>query len=331
MDSYLKYLVEWAETHKEPEFAGMSPASYDEWHENEYQEGLDKEFDLPDPSIDVSEMNLYGYMWDGMLPLQQVRALELWDADHTIHLIYPDNTEAIVFEREEILQHDGLYGIECQEWEARLDFEALADSARNSEGSREAELLYNSGNRFGIYQIPSGIDEARNFRFASMRELEAHGLSVDRANYELVYTAPFTDGMAYFQNANSIVNEIYENFNSDYPADYKGRSVSVSDVIVLKHEGSISSHFVDSAGFVELPAFLGEETPSAITIDTSVQDKEADNPVGSSQVGISSKDERPAVPYAKKSLAERLAEGRQKSEQQEQNGGNKAKNREHGE
>ena len=56
-----------------------------------------------------------------------------------------------------------------------------------------------------------------------------------------------------------ILDNIYAAFNGEHPSDYTGRSVSVSDVIVLKYNGEVSSHFVDSEGFVELDAFLGEE------------------------------------------------------------------------
>jgi hypothetical protein len=130
----------------------------------------------------------------------------------------------------------------------------------NAEGSREAGLLYGDGNRFGIYQIPAGTDEARDFRFAPMRELEAYGLSVDSANYKLVYTAPFSERIEFLADRYPVLNKIYQDFNVNQPADYAARSVSVSDVIVLKYNGDISSHFVDSAGFVELTGFLAEES-----------------------------------------------------------------------
>jgi len=284
---------------------------------------------MPDPSIGISEMNLYGYSnSDVMLPLAMDRAIEIFDDDHTIYLLHPDDSESMAFDRDEILSHDGLYGIERQEWEARLDFEALAESARNSEGSCEAKLLYSSGDRFGICQIPSGIDEARNSRFASMRELEAHGLSVDRANYELVYTAPFSEKMEALANRDATLNEIYAKFNAEYPADYNGRSVSISDVIVLNLNGEASSHFVDSVDFVALDGFLGEETHRAAVVEMPAQDKESDKSDTYSQVGNSLNDKPPAAPKTKPTLAERLAEGRRKSEQHGQNGDNKAKKRE---
>jgi hypothetical protein len=92
-----------------------------------------------------------------------------------------------------------------------------------------------------------------------MRELEAHGLTVNRDNYELVYAAPLTDRVEFLRDKNAALNRIYETFNIDHPADYTGRSMSVGDVVLLRCNGDITAHFVDSAGFVELPSFTGNE------------------------------------------------------------------------
>jgi hypothetical protein len=93
-----------------------------------------------------------------------------------------------------------------------------------------------------------------------MRELYAHGLSVERANYQLVYATPFSERIEFLSDRNRVLDRIYQEFNGSQPSDYTARAVSVSDVIVLKYGSDISSHFVDSAGFVELTGFLGEES-----------------------------------------------------------------------
>jgi hypothetical protein len=220
------------------------------------------EIDLsqPDPSIGLSEMNLYGYAGQEMLPLLQGRAVELFDTDHAIYLLYTDDTEAMALDRDEILNHDGLCGIERADWEKSPVYAAQMAIAANVGGKREADLLYGDGNRFGIYQIKDGIEAARDFRFAPMRELEAHGLSVDSANYELVYTAPFSERIEFLSDRYPVLNRLYEQFNVNQPVDFTGRSLSVSDVVVLKYNGDTSSHFVDSAGFIEIDGFLAEES-----------------------------------------------------------------------
>jgi hypothetical protein len=94
-----------------------------------------------------------------------------------------------------------------------------------------------------------------------MKELEAHGLTPDRANYELVYTA-----LLNIHDRQTNLHKIFAGFqaeNAERPADYAARSVSVSDVIVLQWRGEVSAHFVDSVGFKELANFTGEERPQS--------------------------------------------------------------------
>lgn len=227
---------------------------------------------MPDPTIGLSEMNLYGYSYDGMLPLTAERALELFDANNTVYLLYSENTEAMALERGDIERHDGIFGIERGDWEISPVRAARMALVANAEGSREADLLYGNQSKFGIYQIKDGIDEARDFRFTPMRELEAHGLSVDRVNYELVYT-----GNLDFLDTLTNLNKIYQDFNINHPADYAARSVSVSDVIVLQVRGEVSAHFVDSVGFKELPSFTGNEREQ-----TPIQAAETHSQLGNS-------------------------------------------------
>jgi hypothetical protein len=317
---------------------------------------------LPDPTITISDMNNHGYEWEGMLPLTQIRAVELFDSDHCIYLLYQDNSEAMALDRDEIRYHDGIFGIERADWERSPVRAAQLAVAANIQGNREAELLHDTGNRFGIYQISDGIDEARNFRFASMRELETHGLTVDRANYDLVYTAPFTERVEFLSDRYPVLNNIYSTFNSEHPADYTGRSVSVSDVIVLRYNGDMSTHFVDSAGFVELDnyAFFGEEPVKPQTVETSapaiqpalsqvetssgehtvasVAELEADVKAGkvislSDLTKAVQAERKPefnnnSAPKTKPNLMERLEQGKQKASQHGQPDTNKNKHRE---
>ena len=103
---------------------------------------------------------------------------------------------------------------------------------------------------FSIYQIKGG-DETRDFRFEPYDRLQAAGNVVDRANYELVYSAPLAPETS--------LEDIYTRFNIDHPKDFKGHSLSVSDVVVLHQDGQDAAHFVDSVGFREVPEFLQEQ------------------------------------------------------------------------
>ena len=100
---------------------------------------------------------------------------------------------------------------------------------------------------FSIYQLKRG-DETRDLRFEPYDRLTATGHAVDPANYDLIYTAPLTRDMT--------LEQIYERFNIDHPADFKGHSLSVSDVVVLHQNGQNTAHYVDSIGYRQTPEFL---------------------------------------------------------------------------
>ena len=103
---------------------------------------------------------------------------------------------------------------------------------------------------FSIYQLKQG-DETRDFRFEPYDRLQAAGNAVDKANYELVYSAELTPGTS--------LEDIYTRFNIDHPKDFKGHSLSVSDVVVLHQNGQDTAHYVDSFGYKNVPEFLQEQ------------------------------------------------------------------------
>ena len=100
---------------------------------------------------------------------------------------------------------------------------------------------------FSIYQIKGG-DETRDLRFEPYDRLIAAGHRVDVKNYTLVYSAPLTPGMS--------LEDIYTRFNIDHPKDFKGHSLSVSDVVVFHQNGQDTAHYVDSLGYKDVPEFL---------------------------------------------------------------------------
>mgnify|MGYP001466489164 FL=1 len=105
---------------------------------------------------------------------------------------------------------------------------------------------------FSIYQLKDG-EGTRDFRFEPYDRLQAAGLAVERGNYELIYTAPLAAGTS--------LDDIFTRFNIDHPKDFKGHSLSVSDVVVLHQNGQDAAHYVDRAGYKEVPEFLQEKQP----------------------------------------------------------------------
>ena len=114
---------------------------------------------------------------------------------------------------------------------------------------KEQKLLSGSEKQFGIYQI-TARDPEHDYRFMNLDFVKRHGMEVNRADYELVYTEPLTE--------KDTLEAIYERFNIQRPADFTGHSLSVSDVVVINDGESIKACYVDSIGFAELPDFFKE-------------------------------------------------------------------------
>ena len=139
---------------------------------------------------------------------------------------------------------------------------------------------------FSIYQIKGG-DETRDFRFEPYDRLQAAGNVVDRANYELVYSAPLAPETS--------LEDIYTRFNIDHPKDFKGHSLSVSDVVVLHQDGQDAAHFVDSIGFREVPEFLQEQ--KQLTPDDLETGETVKTPRGTFHVTAMSREQIEAAGY----------------------------------
>lgn len=254
------------------------------------QEPQQSEIPAPDPTITVKEMQEYGYSWEGMLPLQQEAALRLFTKDEVeIYRIYEDGTEGAVTSVEDLQQHaeqGGLFGIEKNTWEALYEYNAMTEQLRASEPSKEARLLYGKEDGYGIYQL-SGGEATRALRFEPYDRLQAAGLSVDRANYTLVYTAPLEAGMT--------LDNIFEKFNTDHPADFKGHSLSVSDVIVLHQKGENTAHYVDRVGYTHVTEFL--QPQEALSPDRAMTGERISTPRGSFHVTSLNEEQMRAAGY----------------------------------
>ena len=220
------------------------------------------ELPLPDSTISIKEMQEYGYSWDGMLPLGQEAAERLFtQEDIEVFRIYEDNTESAVADISDLWEHadkGGMFGIEKSAWEALYEYNTMKQELRESEPAKEAMLLYGKEDSYGIYQL-ARKEETMDLRFEPFDRLQATGHTVDRANYELVYTAPLTKDMT--------LGGIWEKFNIDHPADFKGHSLSVSDIVVLHQNGENTAHYVDSIGFQQVPEFLQEQAQQTPVFD----------------------------------------------------------------
>lgn len=121
--------------------------------------------------------------------------------------------------------------------------------ARADDLMRRIENYKELNNTFSIYQLKGG-EETRPYRFEPLDRLGMAGLSVNKGNYDLVYTAPLSDI--------DTLEDIYRRFNNDHPKDFTGHSLSVSDVVILRHGDRQTAHYCDSYGFREVPQFIQE-------------------------------------------------------------------------
>lgn len=233
---------------------------------------------LPDPMIGLSEMREYGYTWNEMLPLTQEKALELFDHDLPVYLLHNDGSETTVEDRKQITEHEGIFGIEKGDWENERKLRSMQAELSDNEINKEAKLLYGSSDKYGIYQLKHN-PELDHLRFEGTESLKRMGITKDNfdaikpENYELIYVGNLSELQE--QTEGEMLEAIYEKFNIDHPEDYRGHSLSVSDIVVLHQNGKNSAHFVDSFGFTGLSDFMqtleGVKEQEA-EIDTSGQD-----------------------------------------------------------
>lgn len=228
---------------------------------------------LPDSMVGISEMQEYGYTWNEMLPLTQERALELFDHDLPVYLLHTDGSETTVSDRKQIIEHDGICGIEKGDWQNERKLLMMQEKLTESNSNREAQLLYGNTDKYGIYQLKDN-PELDKFRFEGTESLKRMGITKDNfdavlpENYKLVYLGELSELQG--QTQSETLEAIYTKFNIDHPADYKAHSLSVSDIVVLHENGENTAHFVDSFGFTELPKFM-------LTLEGKENEIETDN------------------------------------------------------
>ena len=203
---------------------------------------LEQAVPMPDPTLTVDDMRSYGYLDSDMLPLSKDRAVELLEHDITVYMLYPDNAEEMVFEAEDIIKHDGMFGVTRPDWDAVKGHIPPRDV--------EQRFLNSPTDSMAIYQLRR--DAPVELRFANLGSLAAPPAP---ANYEAVYTREVYPD----DDTGRILENFYYIFNDERPGDFVGHSLSVSDIVALKQDGKVSYHYCDSMGFQELPAFQKPE------------------------------------------------------------------------
>ena len=171
--------------------------------------------------------------------------------------------------------------------EAELEQEAAA-AGLTVEESVASDYEAAAQPNFSIYQVPPG-PEGRDFRYRSYEDLQADGLSVDRKNYQLVYTAPL--------DKDTTLDEIYRRFNIEHPADYKGHSLSTGDIVVFRQDGKQTAYYVDEgADYRQVPEFFAQPEKQ-LTPDECMTGEQIQTPRGRFYLTDRSREQMEAAGY----------------------------------
>ena len=218
----------------------------------EAQEQALDEYPMPDEQVSTPDMQEYGYSYDGMFPVTRERALELDATGLTVYVLHEDNTESMVFDPQEIMDHGGLFGVDHEEWEKSPQFHEKVMERQEHQQEREQAFLSQNRGCFAIYQVSR--DDPQNVRFMNLDWLKSHDISIDRSNYDLIYTAPLRESGTVPEQ----LEKLYQQFNLEKPVDFHSPSMSVSDIVAIRQDGKVSCHYCDSVGFTQIPGFLPE-------------------------------------------------------------------------
>ena len=209
------------------------------------------EYPMPDPTLTQDDLEKCGYLDGDLLPLSKERAYELMERDLTVYIIQEGENPAMAFDTADLDAHDGIFAVTREEWEESPAFDAQVKERMDHQQEREQALLDHKGDCFAIYQVKH-TDELRDIRYEGLEWIKSIGQTVQRDNYDLVYTAPLAPG----DLKGSVLDNLEYRFNNEHPTDYRHPSMSVSDIVAIKRDGKVSCHYCDSFGFAEVPGFL---------------------------------------------------------------------------
>ena len=214
------------------------------------EQALD-EYPMPDPALTQDDLEKCGYLDSDLLPLSKERAYELMAQDLTVYMVQQGENPAMAFDTADLDAHDGIFAVTREEWEDSPSFDAQVMDRMDHQQEREQAFLNHKGDCYAIYQVKH-TDELRDIRYEGLEWVKSIGRTVQRDNYDLVYTAPLTPG----DLKGSVLDNLEYRFNNEHPADYHHPSMSVSDIVAIKRDGKVSCHYCDSFGFAEVLGFL---------------------------------------------------------------------------
>lgn len=229
--------------------------------------------ELPDTTLDEypvpdDSLTLDGLTEDtDLLPLSREQAVIFLEQDMTVYMVEAGKDPAMVFEPDDIMElpEGMMLAVPREEWEHSPEFQRAVLDRMQHQKERERAFLDHSADCFAIYQVKDD-DALRDIRFESLDWLKSKGRTVERGNYDLVYTAPLPAA----DSVEATLDQLWYQFNNEHPADFQHPSMSVSDIIALNRGGVVTCYYCDSFGFAQLPDFL---TPKPTVAELEAQVK----------------------------------------------------------
>ena len=200
---------------------------------------------FPDPYLGMADLEEFGYRKQDLYPISREIAMELFASEAMeIYCIYPGGGTEAVRDLTRLEQHPGMFGVKCRDW-LRYHLEAFREGKNINFHFMEPQIT------FRIYQVREGISRERDYGFLPYDVAVSIAGQVTAEDYTLVYEGVTRKG--------TTLEDIFVRFNVDHPADFKGHSLSVSDVVMLWEETRWEAYYVDSIGFRKLEGFITEE------------------------------------------------------------------------
>ena len=215
------------------------------------EQALD-EYPMPDPVLTQDDLEMCGYLDSDLLPISKERAYELMERDLTVYIVQKGGNPEMAFDTTDLDAHDGIFALPREEWEQSSEFHEKVLERMAHQEEREQAFLSHKGNCFALYQVCQ--DDPQRVRFMDLDWLKSNHMTVKRSNYDLIYTAPL-DGTG---NTTEQLEKLYMQFNTQKPVDFHSPSMSVSDIVAIKQNGSVSYHYCNSVGFAEVFGFLSD-------------------------------------------------------------------------
>lgn len=242
------------------------------------------EYPMPDNLYSMTHMACMGYLKGDLLPVSDEASVGLSQQGFTI---YEVNAYGKVKPPAEVNTpgtklFSSIFAISRKEWEASPVFrEAVADRM-NHQVERELSFRSQTRDCFAIYQLNHHDPEMRYIRYESLEFLQKQGQRPQKENYELVYTAPLPEGTG--------LDALWTKFNTNHPPDYQHPSMSVSDVVAVKKNGTVTCYYVDQFSFAVLDDFLAQRPRQANLNKPSIKAQLAAKPVPGDQPAQKTKD-----------------------------------------